>query len=306
MCKYYIGHLLTKSSHCSHGPCVKEGPFSGCDLGSQDCLGQWCCVQSNKSMGFFTPKDKFIKFRSLLLIAKSGAKMSSIPCIHWCSTKPSKWHSRIRSVSFLEILIFITAEMRPTQFFYWTVHNCYQSEVAAAAGQQIQFIAEMLPWLDHLFFLCTAIVFATILFRYCKRTATRKWHALSIKSGRKGTTSCQYQLCFPDGLSWRWKQAKNSPLLYFSSSIFYYSLYRWKHVSKLICKNSNWGTRFCFNTEILQLFGECVWYTDSWLSSFALFWKKVPLHFIEKLHSFSLLIFQTWKDLLHFLFLIPI
>lgn len=119
--------------------------------------------------------------------------MSSIPCIYWCSTKPSKWHSRIRSVSFLEILIFITAEMTPTQFFYWTVHNCYQSEVAAAARQQIQFIAEMLPWLDHVFFLCTAIVFATILFRYCKRTATRKWRALSIKRGRKGTTSCHCQ-----------------------------------------------------------------------------------------------------------------
>jgi hypothetical protein len=122
MCRYYIGHLLTKSSHCSHGPCVKESPFSGCDLGSQDCLGQWCCVQSNKSMGFFTPKDKFIKFRFLLLIAKSGAKMSSIPCIYWCSTKPSKWHSRIQSVSFLEILIFITAEMTPTVLWL----NCLQ------------------------------------------------------------------------------------------------------------------------------------------------------------------------------------
>ena len=66
-------------------------------------------------MGIFTLEDKLIKIFSLLLIAKSGAKMStSIPCIYWCSTKPSKWHFRIRPVSFLEILIFIIAEMTPT------------------------------------------------------------------------------------------------------------------------------------------------------------------------------------------------
>jgi len=115
-------------------------------------------------------------------------------------------------------------------------------------ASRFQFIAEMLPWLDHVFFLCTAIFFATILFRYCKRTATRKWHTLSIKRGRNhilSVPSYAFRMVCHEA-----RQAKNSPLLYFSSSIFYYSLYRWKHVSKLICKNSNWGTRNCVFVSI--------------------------------------------------------